>query len=126
MSIEVACPACGGSIQIEDVSEVVACPLCEVHLEFDPETSEPVLVSEASAEEEAEIHDPEKESEPEESTEANSIVEESDSTVDATPNHEELEDEQNDAEATSPFAFLPGGKNTKSEKAKAVRPATAV
>ena len=69
MSIEVACPACGGSIQIENVSEVVECPLCQMHLEINPETNEPVLVSEGTEEEESETQNSEAETAPEESTE---------------------------------------------------------
>ncbi|MFK7778608.1 MAG: hypothetical protein QM501_10940 [Gimesia sp.] len=113
MNIEVACPACGGSIQIEEVSQVVACPLCQKHLEFDAETSKPVLVTEGAAEEDAE-----EESVPDESTETN------DSPEDATAEQEETDKEQYEAEATSNFAFLPGGNQAKSEKTKPVRAAT--
>jgi len=125
MSIEVACPACGGSIQIEDVSEVVACPLCQMHLEINPETNEPVLLTEDSAEEESENQDSEEGAAPEESvetSEVNTTTEEIESAEDATPDNDDADDEQNAAE--SPFAFLPGGNQTKSEKAKPVRPAT--
>ncbi|WP_298864294.1 hypothetical protein [uncultured Gimesia sp.] len=127
MSIEVTCPACGGSIQIENVSEVVECPLCQMHLEINPETNEPVLVSEDAIEEESENQNSEPETAPEESaetTEADTTAGEMESPVDATPDSGDSEEIQNDAETTSPFAFLPGGNQTKSEKAKPVRPAT--
>ncbi|MDF1744594.1 MAG: hypothetical protein P1V19_12930 [Gimesia sp.] len=127
MSIEVACPACGGSIQIENVSEVVECPLCQMHLEINPETNEPVLVSEGTEEEESETQNSEAETAPEESTEtaeADATTGDLESPTDATPDSGESEEIQDDAEEASPFAFLPGGNQTKSEKAKPVRPAT--
>ncbi|QDT30202.1 hypothetical protein Enr10x_55620 [Gimesia panareensis] len=87
MSIEVACPACGGSIQIEEAGEVVACPLCQVHLQIDPETSEALLVSMETDEE------PEATPESAESPEAEAAT---------TETGEETK-------AASPFDFLPGG-----------------
>ncbi|QDV21153.1 hypothetical protein Pan153_58350 [Gimesia panareensis] len=85
MSIEVACPACGGSIQIEEAGEVVACPLCQVHLQIDPETSEPLLVS----------------AEPDD--------DESETTAEATESETATAETGEETKAASPFDFLPGG-----------------
>ncbi len=118
MSIEVACPACGGSIQIEEVSEIVACPLCEVHLEINPDTQEPVLITDDSSEE---VASPE---ESDETTEPSDSAMETEAQESAAPAIAETEAEQTETDDASPFAFLPGGNNTKKEKAKPVRPAT--
>ena len=104
MSIEVTCPACGGSIQIEEVSEIVACPLCEVHLQIDPETSEPTLVT------------------AEEETEADPGVTAENSSTEAAENETASPTEAAPAEPTdaaseaSPFSFLPGGNQQKSRE----------
>ncbi|QDT45423.1 hypothetical protein Pan241w_55430 [Gimesia alba] len=108
MSIDVTCPACGGSIQIEEVAEVVACPLCEKHLQVDPETQEPVLVSEET--EETKALDPDTPA----ITEAEAETEDQ-STEEAT---------SADSEAASPFAFLPGANENNSSKKQPKRPAS--
>ena len=120
MSIEVTCPACGGSIQIEEVAEVVACPLCQVHLQVDPETSEPVLVS-PDADEEADP--PAAEAvESSESETSNAEAETQDETVaetdtETTTEESDSEETTADDETTSPFSFLPGGNQSrKTEK----------
>jgi len=117
MSIEVTCPACGGSIQIEEVAEVVACPLCQVHLQVDPETSEPVLVSLDADEEadppaaeasETETADAEAETQDEPVAEADS-----ETASEETASEETTTDE----ETASPFSFLPGANQArKTEK----------
>ncbi|WP_339732286.1 hypothetical protein [uncultured Gimesia sp.] len=127
MTIDVACPACGGSIQIEDVAEVVACPLCQIHLQIDPETNEPVLVSEeteeadtvepetsvtdADSESETEATEPEKAEEPETAEETGEQAE-----MEATPS--------DDAEAASPFSFLPGANENRSDEKQSEPSAT--
>lgn len=100
MSIDVTCPACGGSIQIEEVAEVVACPLCEKHLQVDPETQEPVLVSEET--EEAEAVNPEA-----------SAITEAEAEMEDQATEEAASSE---SEAASPFAFLPGANESNSSK----------
>ncbi|QDT87854.1 hypothetical protein [Gimesia chilikensis] len=117
MSIEVTCPACGGSIQIEKVAEVVACPLCQVHLQVDPETSEPVLVS-LDADEEADPPAAEasetETADAETETQAEPVAE-----VDSETASEESASEETtaDEETASPFSFLPGANQTrKTEK----------
>ena len=117
MSIEVTCPACGGSIQIEEVAEVVACPLCQVHLQVDPETSEPVLVS-LDADEDADPPAAEASetatADAETETQAEPVAE-----VDSETASEESASEETtaDEETASPFSFLPGANQTrKTEK----------
>lgn len=100
MSIEVTCPACGGSIQIEEVAEVVACPLCEVHLQLDLETSEPVLVTTET--------DEESDNTAEATTAETASADESVTPPETAP----VETAEN-AEGASPFAFLPGGEQKK-------------
>ncbi|QDV53399.1 hypothetical protein [Gimesia fumaroli] len=97
MSIDVTCPACGGSIQIEEVAEVVACPLCEKHLQIDPETNEPVLVSEESdgtevAESESSVTDSESESE--------NAAQEGGEVADESENGDEATEEATETDAT--------------------------
>lgn len=113
MSIDVTCPACGGSIQIEEVAEVVACPLCQMHLQVDPETNEPELVSE-DAEEEA------TEAETETSTAAASAE---DSATAAESDQSEADEPEAESESASPFSFLPGGNDKRAEEKKEERPA---
>ncbi len=122
MSIEVNCPSCGGSIQIEAVSEVVACPLCQLHLQVDPESNEPVLVSEEELEEEAnavETVNSEQAAETHERDESQPDPPEVDIAVPEEPGSSE--NENNDA---SPFSFLPGGVENKKSKKQSERPAT--
>lgn len=122
MSIEVNCPACGGSIQIEAVSEVVACPLCQMHLQFDPESNEAVLVSEEDLEEEAnavQTVDPEPSDNASERDESQSTPPEIDI---AEP--EESGSAGNESDSASPFSFLPGGVENKKNKKRPERPAT--
>ncbi|MCR9229848.1 MAG: hypothetical protein NXI29_02405 [bacterium] len=117
MSIEVTCPACGGSIQIEEVAEVVACPLCQVHLQVDPKTSEPVLVSldadeaadpPAAEASETETADAEAETQDEPVAEADSETASEESASEETTT---------DEETASPFSFLPGANQArKTEK----------
>lgn len=125
MSIEVDCPSCRGSIQIEDVSEVVECPLCQFHLQMDPETNQPVLFTEPQAEAvnvtpEDSLSD----------SENQNTVEESSSTSDAGSSEDESlvdvaesagsgsEETQADAETNAPFAFLPGGNHNSANSRK--------
>lgn len=134
MSIEVVCPACGGAIQIENVSEIVECPLCQMHLQVDSETNEPVLITENLDEEIAETHEetlPDSEHKNlsnESSTDADSNEEETEATLNQTvevdPENSDSENAQEDTETESPFAFLPGGNNATSDKKKTVREAT--
>ena len=117
MSIEVTCPACGGSIQIEEVAEVVACPLCQVHLQIDPETSEPVLVC-LDADEEADppaVEASETETADAEAETPDDPVAEADSE---TASEESASEEASaDEETASPFSFLPGANQArKTEK----------
>lgn len=117
MSIEVTCPACGGSIQIEEVAEVVACPLCQVHLQVDPETSEPVLVS-LDADEEADP--PAAEASETETAEVEAETQDEPvAEADAETTSEETASEEaaTDEETASPFSFLPGANQArKTEK----------
>lgn len=130
MSIEVACPACGGSIQIEDVSEVVACPLCQMHLQVDPETSQAVLVTEDLEEDEIAAESSQAESAADDATntaEANAGLESVHAF--AHPQRDDTDDfdlteTEPEAESTSPFSFLPGGNETNSSKKPTERPAT--
>ncbi|QDU07071.1 hypothetical protein [Gimesia aquarii] len=135
MSIEVVCPACGGAIQIEDVSEVVECPLCQMHLQVDPETNEPVLITEdldevTNEEPEGTLADSETESSSSESvisTDLDSNQEETkvtDSQSEPDSENGNSESTLEEAEVESPFAFLPGGNNGSSDKTKTVREAT--
>ena len=119
MSIEVICPSCGGSIQIEAVSEVVACPLCQMHLQVDPESNEPVLVSEADLEEEAKTVDPEPSDSASEQDESQSTPHEIDIAETEDPGPVD-----NESDSASPFSFLPGGvekKNNPSDRRRISR-----
>lgn len=135
MSIEVVCPACGGAIQIEDVSEVVECPLCQMHLQVDPETNEPVLITEdldedTDEEPEGTLADSEtSSSESDISTDFDTDQEETEVNGSQSEAEEDLENgdsesTQEEVEAASPFAFLPGGNNSTSDKNQTVREAT--
>lgn len=122
MSIEVNCPSCGGSIQIEAVSEVVACPLCQMHLQVDPESNEPVLVSEEDLEEEAntvKTLDPEPSDSASEQDESQSTPHEIDIAETEDPGPVD-----NESDSASPFSFLPGGVENKNGKKQPERPAT--
>ncbi|QDT93975.1 hypothetical protein [Gimesia algae] len=122
MSIEVNCPSCGGSIQIEAVSEIVACPLCQMHLQVDPESNEPVLVSEENLEEEAnavEAVDPEPVTNASELDESQPTPPEAGIAAPDEPGSSE-----NESDSASPFSFLPGGIENKSSKKQPDRPAT--
>ncbi|QDT95053.1 hypothetical protein [Gimesia aquarii] len=135
MSIEVVCPACGGAIQIEDVSEVVECPLCQMHLQVDPETNEPVLITEdldevTNEEPEGTLADSETSSnESDISTDLNTNQEETEVNGSQSEAEEDLENGDSEStpeevETESPFAFLPGGNNGTSDKNQTVREAT--
>ncbi|MFI4848126.1 MAG: hypothetical protein ACIAZJ_03435 [Gimesia chilikensis] len=117
MSIEVTCPACGGSIQIEEVAEVVACPLCQVHLQVDPETSEPVLVS-LDADEAADP--PAAEASETETAEAEAETQDepvAEADAETTSEETASEEASTDEETASPFSFLPGANQArKTEK----------
>ncbi|MFH1300600.1 MAG: hypothetical protein ABIK07_06030 [Planctomycetota bacterium] len=122
MSIEVVCPACEGSIQIEDVSEVVACPLCEKHLQLDPETNVAVLVPEEAEDEiTAETDDHDAISMPEINADTESVPAVS-PPPDAATDDSDLTDSE--TKSASPFAFLPGGNSPDTKKKEPVRPKT--
>ncbi len=122
MSIEVICPACEGSIQIEDVSEVVACPLCEKHLQLDPETNVAVLVTEEAEDEiTAETDDHDAASTPEINADTESVPAVS-PPPDAAIDDSALTDSE--TKPASPFAFLPGGTSPDTKKKEPVRPKT--
>lgn len=130
MSIEVACPACGGSIQIEDVAEVVACPLCQMHLQFDPETNQAVLVTDEVEAEEITAETAAAESSGNDAAitaEENADAESEPVSAppnDADTNDFNLTETEPEAEATSPFSFLPGGNENQSSKKQPEKPAT--
>jgi len=128
MSIEVNCPSCGGSIQIEAVSEIVACPLCQMHLQVDAETSEPVLVSEEDAAEDAATEEAVATAgDPDPAVETDDLNE-SDPTPPevgfAVPDESDSSDNEGEAAAASPFSFLPGAAENKNSKKQPERPAT--
>lgn len=143
MSIEVDCPSCAGSIQIEDISEVVECPLCQYHLQIDPETNQPILVSEDQAEEsnqalEDSVSDATGESEADESentTDANSNEDtDTPQSVEALIEEENTEEgaevgeTKTEEETTAPFSFLPGanqdGNSANTKRNRTDRPPT--
>ncbi len=122
MSIEVVCPACEGSIQIEDVSEVVACPLCEKHLQLDPDTNVAVLVPEEAEDEiTAETDEHDATSIPEINANTESVPAVS-PPPDAATGDSDLTDSE--TKPASPFAFLPGGNSPDTKKKEPVRPKT--